>query len=394
MADRYCTNCGHPLVQGDNFCTGCGAPLQRNNATDAASILTVPTNLPVRGSNLLPLIGLGVAVLVVLGVGTVAALNMLRGAPENQGGAAAPPDNTQEDVSAEKRESTEEAANVSEKADSSKEADSKPAEGEEEPRPEKAAGPAPGYNRVQDPSGGLSVEVPSGWGVETGADSENEAGVNTWSYYASEYLNSSITTAPSLDTWYTTGSSGAYMAASKTLAKEYSDYELTHSLLHASKEQDCTAGPYEDLIRPSYAGKVQAWFDCGADGRTVYTVVAAPEGRECVFMLDAIVLDENDREAIEHIFDTFEVDCGRVTSQELAFSPPPAAAPSSPAASAPASASAPSAESDLICDEYGCMTPEEVARQKQMGEGWWPGSGFERPQPNNCAATQTKMDGC
>jgi hypothetical protein len=62
-----------------------------------------------------------------------------------------------------------------------------------------------------------------------------------------------------------------------------------------------------------------------------------------------------------------------------------------------ASASA-TAEPGLICDEYGCMTPEEVAQQKALAESgteaWWPGSGYERPQPNNCAATKMKADGC
>jgi hypothetical protein len=398
VANRYCTNCGHPLVRGDNFCTGCGAAIPWD-ATDAAATPTVPaqghapSNLPLRGKKLLLLIALGAAALLVLGVGTVAALNLLRGEPENQGGSAPPPENRQEDASTGEREATEVAANVSEKTESSKESDTKPAKHAEASQSEKASGPAPGYNRVQDPSEGLSVEVPSGWGVETGADSENEAGENSWSYYAGEYLISSITTAPSLDTWYTTGSSGGYMAASKVLAQGYTDYELTHSLLNARKQQNCTAGPYEDLDRATYTGKVQTWLDCYADGRTIYSVAAAPEGRECVVLLDAIVLEEADREAIEHLIDTFEVDCGRVTSEELVASPPPAAVPS-PAASAPASASAPAASSELICDEYGCMTPDEVARQKQMGEGWWPGSGIERPQPNNCAATQTKMDGC
>jgi hypothetical protein len=49
-----------------------------------------------------------------------------------------------------------------------------------------------------------------------------------------------------------------------------------------------------------------------------------------VVVLDARISDETDREAIQHIFDTFKVDCGRVTSRPLAL----------PSASAPPSASA------------------------------------------------------
>jgi hypothetical protein len=91
---------------------------------------------------------------------------------------------------------------------------------------EEEDGPAPGYNLIQTPDESLSVEVPPSWGVETGEDSEKQAGPNTWSHHAGEYLISSITTAPNLDAWYSTGTSGAYLVASKTLT-QYSDYELT-----------------------------------------------------------------------------------------------------------------------------------------------------------------------
>jgi hypothetical protein len=52
-------------------------------------------------------------------------------------------------------------------------------------------------------------------------------------------------------------------------------------------------------------------------------------------VLDARISDEADREAIEHLVNSFEVDCGRVTSEPLAS--PPASA--SPTASASPSAS-------------------------------------------------------
>jgi hypothetical protein len=179
--------------------------------------------------------------------------------------------------------------------------------------------------------------VPPSWGVETGEDSEKDGGPGTWSYYAGEYLLSSITTAPNLDVWYggEEGSSGAYFVASRALAQEHTVDELTHSLFNASKDDTCASiGSYEAYNRPPYSGKLQTWYGCGPDGATVYTLVAYPEGRECVVALNARISDEADREAIQHILDTFEVDCGLVASH-------PAAVPASALARASSSLPAP-----------------------------------------------------
>ena len=163
--------------------------------------------------------------------------------------------------------------------------------------------------------------------METGEDSEKQGGPNSWSYHAGEYINSSITTASSLEAWYgTAGVSGAYIVASKGLAQRYNDDELIHSLLLKGKANRCTPGPYKDYNRPPYSGKVQTWIDCGVNDVTSYTVAAAPEGRECVVVLDALLVSEADRKAIEHLIDTFEVDCGRVTSETLS-SPSATASP-------------------------------------------------------------------
>ena len=180
-------------------------------------------------------------------------------------------------------------------------------------RGEDVSGPSSGYNRIETPDGSLAAEVPQSWGVETGEGSEKEGGPNTWSFHAGEYLAASITTAPNLDAWYSTGTSGAYFVASRALAQRYTDYELTNSLFNAPKNESCAeAGPFDDYDRPPYSGKLQTWYGCGEDGATVYTLAASPEGRECVVALSARVSEEADREAIEHLISTFEVDCGGV----------------------------------------------------------------------------------
>jgi hypothetical protein len=59
---------------------------------------------------------------------------------------------------------------------------------------------------------------------------------------------------------------------------------------------------------------VRTWYGFGADGAAVYALAAYPKGRECVVALTARVSEEADREAVEHLVYTFEVDCERVTS--------------------------------------------------------------------------------
>jgi hypothetical protein len=66
------------------------------------------------------------------------------------------------------------------------------------------------------------------------------------------------------------------------------------------------------------------------------------EGRGCVVALTARVSDEADREAIEHLVDTFEgVDCGRITSGPLATASASATSSASASGSASASSSCP-----------------------------------------------------
>jgi hypothetical protein len=200
---------------------------------------------------------------------------------------------------------------------------------------EASNGPAAGYNLIETPDGSLSAEVPQSWGVETGVNSEKKgAKPGTWSYHAGEYLYSSITTAPNLDAWYSTVTTGAYFVASKALA-QYSDYELTHRLGgNVVKNVACEeAGPYDDYGRGPLSGKKQTWHGCGPDGATAYALAAYPEGRECVVALIAKITDEAGREAIEHLVNTVEVDCGLVTSGPLAASSSSASASASATAS-------------------------------------------------------------
>jgi hypothetical protein len=175
--------------------------------------------------------------------------------------------------------------------------------------------PAPGYNLIQDPAGGLTVEVPPSWGVDTGEDSEYPSGVpsKSWSTFVDEVIPSSITTAPSLDAWYSEPATGAYIVASRTLAQNYSDDELIYTGLFSDLVEYCEEGSSEEFRRSSLSGKMQTWYSCRGLGITNVMVAAAPEGRECVVVLQARIVDETNQEAVQHILNTFNVDCNRVS---------------------------------------------------------------------------------
>lgn len=186
---------------------------------------------------------------------------------------------------------------------------------EEDSPPEE---PAPEHNAIQDPTGALAVEVPPSWGVETGAGSEKDMGnTDSWSSVVGYLITSSLTAAANLDAWNAAESQppvGAYIVASRELAQTYTDDELLSSGPFAGFAENCDAGPYEDFDRPPYSGKAQTWY-CPQE---IYTVAAAPEGRECVVLLQTSVpsqdATEADREAVQHILDTFEADCAGIAA--------------------------------------------------------------------------------
>ena len=194
----------------------------------------------------------------------------------------------------------------------------------------------PAYKTVTDGTGALSVEVPSGWEVMTGEDSEARS---SWSSFGDENVGSSITASTDLDTWHnTSGVPGVYIVASRDLAQRDTDDGLVVSGPN-DFSASCERGSRRDFDRHPYSGRMQTWKNCAGNGEeaNLVTLSAAPEGRECVVLLQIGMYGEADVEAGQRILDTFEADCRLLSSST------PDSTPESSTKSAPEADSAPAA---------------------------------------------------
>jgi hypothetical protein len=188
----------------------------------------------------------------------------------------------------------------------------------EEAAPEEASRPAPGYALFEHDSRALSVEVPSEWDERVVIDAEGEKGRASWSSFLNdgESAGPSMTAVNDISSWRngTVGHQGMYMVASKKLAQNYTDDELFASGPN-DYSSSCEAGTPQDFDRPPYSGRIMVWENCGGDSDHMATVLAAaPEGRECVVVLQigGYFRTQADEDKIQHVLDTFKADCNRI----------------------------------------------------------------------------------
>jgi len=190
--------------------------------------------------------------------------------------------------------------------------------GSEEAAPEKASRSTPGYSLFEHDTKALSVEVPSEWDERLVVDAEGEKGRASWSSFLNdgESVGPSMTAVNDIASWRTgaAGHQGVYMVASKKLAQRYTNDEL-----FASGPNDytasCEAGTPQDFNRPPYSGKLMVWENCsGQSDHTATVLAAAPEGRECVVVLQigGYLRTQTDEDNRQHVLDTFEADCDRI----------------------------------------------------------------------------------
>jgi hypothetical protein len=364
MAERdrpvYCAQCGSIVHPEHNFCGVCGARVPLNapdDAPDDAPTQEMPTlgypppSATARDRNLrlAMLIGAGVILVLVLGVGSVAALNLLlRGdgdSPKAANQGETPPgasDTTQPDQNARK--------------------------GEKESPPEEARGSALNYRTFTDDTGALSVEMPSGW------ETVNDEGVSVKVVDAQglvvdqEGAGTAISAAPDIDAWENFEGAGTSLIVVKSLAQRFTDDQLIDAVpllnffyLH------CATGDRGDLDRLGYSGRVQAWSECDLGIPTYYTLSASPEGRACAVIARIGVASEADRDAARHILETVEVDCGRVTSQP--FASPSASASSSASASVEATDAPTEASPESSAPASGSASPSATASAPASARG-------------------------
>ena len=159
-----------------------------------------------------------------------------------------------------------------------------------------AAGP---YETVA--AGALPVEVPTRWQHASGE--APEIGGYWWDF-GGEGTEPSITSASDLEVWYSDGIvQGVDVVASRDMAR-YTDEQLVAS--GGNGLGACEPGVRSDYERGPYFGRVQAWTDCFGDPAiSAVSLSAAPEGRECVVVLHALMIGEEDVEAGQRVLDTF-----------------------------------------------------------------------------------------
>ena len=105
---------------------------------------------------------------------------------------------------------------------------------------------------------------------------------------------------------------------SKSLARAYTDDQLVASGPF-DFSSSCEPGARSDYRRAPYSGRMQAWQNCSVDAAATFvTLSAAPEGRECVVLMQIAMYGEANVEVGQHILDTFEARCAAAASYPLA----------------------------------------------------------------------------
>ncbi len=122
---------------------------------------------------------------------------------------------------------------------------------------------------------------------------------------------------------------------------------------------------------------MQTWLDCNGLGTDYYVFAAAPGGRPCVVVGGTRVVEgalEADQEAVEHLVDSFEVDCESLPPTTPLESSASASASSEPEDNPPEETdleeetSAPSSSGDLDCSDFGTQAEAQAVYEQDTSD--------------------------
>jgi hypothetical protein len=152
---------------------------------------------------------------------------------------------------------------------------------------------APGYVRVTDATGTLTVEVPQTW-----------ADMDVGGLYLFDAASPHVSASPSLvgylDTWVTPGITVAVV----DLADAGSASQLVAAVALAFGYGDsCVDGGSEQYILGSLSGQARVFFDCDGSGNII-AAVAAGDGGDYLYLAVTQAATESDLEVLDHALGT------------------------------------------------------------------------------------------
>lgn len=151
------------------------------------------------------------------------------------------------------------------------------------------------YHTVTDDSGLLIVEIPEQWGDINGS---------AWTVDG-EPIGVSIKAAPSINdfdnTWTTPG---VFFAASASLTEQMTYSDVLDAFDFSS---DCEYGGRTDYQDQVFTGAYDIWSNCGGQNNLLVTLSATPQTQDFVVLVIAQIITDADLEALDHIFNSFNV---------------------------------------------------------------------------------------
>jgi len=153
------------------------------------------------------------------------------------------------------------------------------------------------YVSVTDDTGTIKMDVPAEWSDTSGA---------FWAFDGGDDVGVAITAAAEIDAWLSGWTTpGVFFGASSALRDSYT----VDSLLDwESFSQMCTYQGREAYEDPLYTGAYDVYADCDGQDMLFVVLAAEPTSGAFIMLLQIIVVDDRDLEALDTILATFVAD--------------------------------------------------------------------------------------